>query len=549
MKNHRDSAKEAVLALNKKIQFLYFPIVFVVVFLLSMMTRLFYASYGLPYTYGLDEPQIASTALHMMRTGDLNPHFFNYGSLLIYLNLFIDIFHYLYLMGQPETSDAFLTSLDDLIINKDTGWHWQISHPSFFYWNRILTVFFGVGSVFLVYLINKNIFNKWVGLVSALFLAVLPFHVKASAIIGVDVPVSFFILLVVYFSYRFINEQNIKHIVIALIGCGLALSTKYNSSVVIAIPFLAVMYSYKKNQVFNHYLWILIPVIPAAAFFFTTPFAWFDLSTFLRDVGYEVRHYKVLGSIYTSDEYSSTNQLENLTTQLFRFNLNLSFEYYPFLLLGLIAVWFKPVFTFILVFPFLYIFYMTGMTVNFHRNFLVIYPFLGLLFGAGVFVLYKILTLKTPKSIFPSLLIVFLVALLFVGRTDNLLEKSYSRSNYQDPRSQALQYIKELDTYNKVYITKELRIHEEDIRKLNHLPIILPLSSLLEVPKEKGSLFIYPVEIVENKYRLSPTYEKINSELKSIRNDGFIKYKEFGKAQPFYADIPYEKRKIFIIGY
>src|SRR5262245_5828184 len=63
----------------------------------ALVARVLRCSSGLPYLHEWDEPQTAGTALRIMKTGDYNPHFFNYGSLTIYLNLFVDILHYFYL--------------------------------------------------------------------------------------------------------------------------------------------------------------------------------------------------------------------------------------------------------------------------------------------------------------------------------------------------------------------------------------------------------------------------------------------------------------------
>src|SRR6476620_1559765 len=42
------------------------------------------AWFGMPYLHYWDEPQTAYTALNIIKSGDPNPHFFRYGSLLIY---------------------------------------------------------------------------------------------------------------------------------------------------------------------------------------------------------------------------------------------------------------------------------------------------------------------------------------------------------------------------------------------------------------------------------------------------------------------------------
>ena len=44
---------------------------------IAAWTRFAHARKGLPYIHNYDEPQIASTTLHMLRTGRWNPRFFH----------------------------------------------------------------------------------------------------------------------------------------------------------------------------------------------------------------------------------------------------------------------------------------------------------------------------------------------------------------------------------------------------------------------------------------------------------------------------------------
>ena len=100
----------------------------------AFILRYFQLHIGLPYLYFWDEPLTASNALQILKTGDYNPHFFKYGSLMIYLNLLIDQLYRIYL---SLTGD--LASVANIRIEADTGWHWTISHPGFYFWNRFLT--------------------------------------------------------------------------------------------------------------------------------------------------------------------------------------------------------------------------------------------------------------------------------------------------------------------------------------------------------------------------------------------------------------------------
>ncbi|MDZ7695453.1 MAG: glycosyltransferase family 39 protein [Deltaproteobacteria bacterium] len=249
----------------------------------------------------------------------------------------MDILHYFYLMGRPETVIPHLTNMKDLVINADTGWNWTISHPSFYHWNRVLSALLGTGAVWVTYLIGKHVFNKWIGLIAAFFLAILPYHINMSSLASVDAPVSFFVLMVVFFSVLFIKYKNQSHLILSLIFVGVSVATKYNAALCVSIPFLAfiVVYSQSKEAV-RPYMWFLIPAIPIMVFFLIMPYAFMDLKGFLKGVGFEIRHYKILGH-YT---YTSIPGWEHFNFQMDQFYKNLGLV--NIILIGVYAPYYVP---------------------------------------------------------------------------------------------------------------------------------------------------------------------------------------------------------------
>ena len=53
---------------------------------LALAVRLWTVDWGLPYIYDPDEPVVLSATIHMLKRGDLNPHWFHYPSLVFYLH-------------------------------------------------------------------------------------------------------------------------------------------------------------------------------------------------------------------------------------------------------------------------------------------------------------------------------------------------------------------------------------------------------------------------------------------------------------------------------
>lgn len=63
--------------------------------LLALLLRLPGLDWGLPYVYHPDEPTHVNIVLEILKTGDLNPHWFKYPSFRIYASLPVAIIYFL----------------------------------------------------------------------------------------------------------------------------------------------------------------------------------------------------------------------------------------------------------------------------------------------------------------------------------------------------------------------------------------------------------------------------------------------------------------------
>ena len=474
----------------------YFLALLSLVLIFSFILRYYHTYIGLPYLYYWDEPQTASTALRMMKTGDFNPHFFAYGTMMIYANLIVDILHYFSLMGYPPTAQSYLTSINDIIINVDTGWKWTISHPSFYHANRVLSVFIGTAIIFVTYLIGKILVNRWVGLVSAIFLAILPFFVIRSVWITSDMPVGLFVLLVVLFSLLFIKTQKKSYFFLSLLFVGVAIATKYNAGISLSIPFLSLVWIkfYDKKQI-DTYMWFVAIILPLIIFILIMPYAILDLPTFLRHIGGEIRHYKVLGQ---GIDDTAKNSIHHIKIQLGYFYTNIGLVNSIIVVLGALGVIFRPLFIFTMLLPIFYFSYMMGTKVTYHRNFIQIYPFLALLFGLGFYNLYLILEKIKLKA---SFLISILALIIFIPQSFTVYKMAIKEKIARDSRTHAMGSINKQKDYKNIVIAKELRVHNQDLRLLKKPYKILPLLDIKRVGLQKDTLYVIPSEVASYQYK------------------------------------------------
>lgn len=259
----------------------------VIVLILALCLRLWGINFGLPYLYHPDEPGNVTVAQNIFKTGDLNPHFFNYPSLFFYLNGLAYVVYFL--LG--KWMGLFRIPSDvpfPQIIAMGCG---TTPMPTTFVMGRLLTVLFGVATVFLVYHIGWRLLgSKQVGLLASLMLAISPTHVSHSQLITPDAFLVFFILLSFLGSVGVLKEGRSRDYVLAGLGAGLAASTKYNGALILVSLIAAHSIRYGRC-VFKRCSLYLGIGLSVAAFLLTTPFALLDWEAFRTGVQFELRHY------------------------------------------------------------------------------------------------------------------------------------------------------------------------------------------------------------------------------------------------------------------
>ncbi len=469
--------------------------------LVAFLLRLLPARRGLPYLHEWDEPQIASTALRMMKTGDLNPHFFHYGSLTIYAVLLVDVVHYVQLLGREEPPFPVIhgifgheeMELDVIRTWFDHGFLWQVSHPSFYFWNRVLMAVLGTLSVLVTYLLGRELEGERTGFVAAAFLAVLAFHVERSTVINPDLPMSLLALAAIYGAVLFLRRPRRRTLLLALVCCGLAISAKYNGGLVILAP-AAALFAVRRGggeAVAARWLWGCVVLVPAAAFLLTSPYAWLDFSAFLRQAGFEIHHYSGRGHAAVDPQPG----WEHFWLQCRRVAEHLGTVPAVAALGGFVVLLRGAAGRVVLFFPAAYFLYMASTRVGFHRNLLVIYPVLAVAAATGVVALLAWLWRVEPKAAYAKLrrrsaiLVgatggIYLGALLVLAADDG-----WSQWQGRETRTRAVEEIASLseemsDGPVRVGIAAELRVHPTDLARLAvpyevrpHLELVCEASS------------------------------------------------------------------------
>lgn len=96
------------------------------------------------------------------------------------------------------------------------------------YWGRITAALFGIGVVYLTYHFSKVLFNKRIGLISALLVAINYRQVLNSHFDLPDIYNAFFLLFSLICSYSIVIRPTIKNYLLAGIFAALFFSTKFH---------------------------------------------------------------------------------------------------------------------------------------------------------------------------------------------------------------------------------------------------------------------------------------------------------------------------------
>jgi 4-amino-4-deoxy-L-arabinose transferase-like glycosyltransferase len=252
------------------------------ILLAAAAVRLWGIGFGLPHTLTRpDEDAIVSVAERFF-TRDLNPHFFNYPTLFMYV---LGLGYVLYFkagrtLGWFGSEYRFLRFA-------------TANQGPFFLMARLLSAAAGVATVGVVYRTATRLFSRRAALVAALFLALSFLHVRDSHFGVTDVAATLLISVSFLFLVRLSESGRRRDLVAAALAAGLATSTKYNAALIV-LPAVWVILGPigRQKRAWPERLigMAAYAAVAAMAFVATSPFVLLDFPTFLTALRFETEH-------------------------------------------------------------------------------------------------------------------------------------------------------------------------------------------------------------------------------------------------------------------
>jgi hypothetical protein len=243
--------------------------------LLALLLRIWGISFGLP---GIDHGDESEVVNHAVRfgSGDLNPHRFQYGSLMQYLLFFIYGCYYVLasLVGRYDSTHQFAVQF--------------VSDPTVFYMiARVLSACLGTATVWMAYVIGRRVRDEGTGLLAALLLAVCYQHVVHSHYATVDAAVTFLFSCAVYRSLMTISDKRLFNYLSAGFFTGLAAGTKFNGIIALVVLTAAHWSGGSGGTLIKRFIsreWLLGLAAVIAGHFIACPYFYLDLDTAWQEV-------------------------------------------------------------------------------------------------------------------------------------------------------------------------------------------------------------------------------------------------------------------------
>ena len=439
--------------------------------------RIFGIKIGLPYPWHGDEPAVIHTALRILKTGDYNPHFFYYPTLVIYCQTVNAILCYFYAMGHQ-----LLSNLDEITTYSNTVNWLTISHPVFYACGRHLTVIFGTLSVGIVYLICSRYYSSVLTAVfAALFLACNIAHLSLSIWITTDVPTAFFVLATAFSSILIMLKGEKKHYVISGLLAGLSISAKYNAVPVVILPLLGPILNKDKNQLLSANVWYILITIPLG-FMLGCPYAVGDLPGFLKDAA------SIL-NMYNNNPGEKATMFQQLVSYYNGFcndrnAMGGGGGVGTFMLYCAIAGMFSGFFVnwrlhlLLLAYPIFYVLYMSTVQLNYMRNMIAVNAFLFIF--AGLFICQlltfasSILNKVKIPDMYRKICLIIASILFFISPLYEAINWAIEVNNARDSRSLAVEWMdKNVNRPQKAAFVKELSWFKPDLDKLGFEHILI----------------------------------------------------------------------------
>lgn len=269
---------------------------------IAILLRIYGLDWGLPspaqvHSYHPDEITVIGPTLHMnIFAGEMNPHFFNYGSLFLYAVYFARLFAEGY--GWLDLTPFFKAFAAGGWLGVSESLQAIEEFAKLHLLARWLSVILGIATVLLVFVWAHRLMNRWAAFIAAILLATFPMHVQHSHFATVDVPLTLLTTLTLYLAA---SVESKRRMLLAAFVAGLATAVKYSVAPALWLT-LITLWAWRVRWFVALGRLIAITVAMGAGFFLGCPYSVLAFNEFWRDFYWETFVHSRIGHGYVFAE-------------------------------------------------------------------------------------------------------------------------------------------------------------------------------------------------------------------------------------------------------
>ena len=251
---------------------------------LGLMLRLAHFHFFIPYFYYLDETRTVELSLRLFQERTLDPHSNLYPGFTIYLNALAMFGYFLIAHAREVWQSGSLRP----ILAAAGGVNGYDAHLILVC--RSVALLAGTATIYLVYRLGKEVLGASGGLLAALFFALNPMSITYSHLAKLDSWLTLSLTLAWWAGQRLIREGRMRFAVLAGLGAGLGLATKYHYPPAIFIGLALLLRGSREGMTIfqtlldRRFLALVLTVVAVA--FGTSPFWYWNLAENLKTVGW-----------------------------------------------------------------------------------------------------------------------------------------------------------------------------------------------------------------------------------------------------------------------
>lgn len=329
------------------------------IILIGAVLRFYNLNWDQFHYFHPDERNIAMAVSKISFFSDLNPGFFAYGGLTVYL---------------------YRAALEIVAaITHNSTWLLDWGHISLV--GRYISAAFSTLTIVLVFFLGKKLFTTGIGLLSALFFALTVSSIQSAHFSTTESTLALFVTLLTLLSLRLFKQPTLGNYLLTAAILGTAAAAKTTAVIFAVIPAAAhILASLKDKKNLLQINLYLLPFLTLALIIFTllSPYTFLSWNKFMESMAYES------GVVSGTLPVPYTLQFTGTLPYLFQIQ-NLVFQMGLILIpavLGLGAIIFKAIKTrdsklaIFLVLPILYFAYVGHWHTKFIRYMVPLLPFL-----------------------------------------------------------------------------------------------------------------------------------------------------------------------------